>query len=189
MSDGGNLDLFGRLAALAFSCDMTRVVLIIGNLARGELEIPAGKDFHQDIAHRANSDPEAARVMTDFNVAYARHFATLVGHLDGISDGGGTLLDNTIATWLTELATGPHDLDSVPYVLAGKGAGFLRTGQYVRYGRTHRVSGGWDEYRLGGSNGQLYVTLMQAMGMPDETFGASSIQGLAIRGPLPELLA
>lgn len=187
--DGSNLDLFGRLAALAFSCDMTRVVLIIANLERGEITIPAGMDFHQDIAHKADSDPEAKRVMTEFNLAYAKHFAALLRHLDGIGDGDGTLLDHTVTTWLTELATGPHDLDAVPYVLAGSGAGFLKTGQYVRYGRTHRVSGGWNEYRLGGSNGQLYVTLMQSMGMPDETFGVTSVQGMPIRGPLQELLA
>lgn len=188
-SSGADLDLFGRVAALAFSCDMTRVVLILGRLPSGDFSIPSGKDFHQDIAHAADKDPEAARVMTDFNTAYARHFATLVGHLDGIQDVNGTLLDNTVTTWLTELATGPHELDDVPYVIAGSGAGFLKTGQHVRYPRTHRIDGGWDPYQLGGSNGQLYVTLMQSMGMPNDTFGVTDVQGMTIRGPLAELMA
>ncbi|HEY3500889.1 MAG TPA: DUF1552 domain-containing protein [Polyangiaceae bacterium] len=187
---GADIDLFGRIAALAFSCDMTRVVLMINRLPSGDFDMPSGKDFHQDIAHGANSDPEAARVMTDFNTAYARHFAELVGHLDGISDGDGkTLLDNTITTWLTELATGPHDLNDVPYVIAGSGAGYLKTGQYVRFGRENRVEGGWDQYSIGPSNGNLYVTLMQSMGMTDETFGVSEVQGMSIRGVLPEILA
>jgi hypothetical protein len=186
---GADLDKFGRIASLAFSCDMTRVVLVIGRLASGDFSIPSGKNFHQDIAHAADMDPLAAEVMTEFNTAYARHFATLLGHMDGIQDVGGTLLDNTITTWLTELATGPHELDEVPYVVAGKGAGFLRTGQHVRYPRTHRVDGAWATYDLGGSNAQLYVTLMKAMGMPDDSFGVTDVQGMPIRGPLAEIMA
>jgi hypothetical protein len=186
---GADLDKFGRIAALAFSCDMTRVVLILGRLPSGDFSIPSGKNFHQDIAHAADSDPVAAEVMTDFNTAYARHFATLVSHLDGIQDVNGTLLDNTITTWLTELATGPHELDEVPYVIAGKGAGFLKTGQHIRYPKTHRIEGGWDQYQLGGSNAQLYVTLMKSMGMPNDTFGMTEVQGMPIRGPLAELMA
>jgi hypothetical protein len=188
-SSGAELDLFGRVAALAFSCDMTRVVLILGRLPSGDFSIPSGKNFHQDIAHAADKDPVAAQVMTDFNTAYARHFATLLGHLDGIADVNGTLLDNTVTTWLTELATGPHELDDVPYVIAGKGAGFLKTGQHVRYPKTHRIDGGWDAYQLGGANAQLYVTLMKSMGMPNDTFGVTSVQGMPIRGPLTELMA
>jgi hypothetical protein len=188
-TDGADLDRFGRLAALAFSCDMTRVVLILGRLASGDFDMPSGKNFHQDIAHEAGNDADAARVMTDFNTAYARHFAALLDHMDGISDGSGTLLDNTITTWLTELATGPHDLHNVPYVLAGSGAGRLKTGQYVKYGTPNRVSGGWDEYDIGPSNANLYVTLMQSMGMSDDTFGMTDVQGMAIRGPLAELIA
>jgi hypothetical protein len=187
--DGEDLDVFGRLAGLAFSCDMTRVVLIVCNLPRGDFEIPDGMDFHQDIAHGADKDEVAARVMTEFNTAYARHFATLLGHLDGISDTNGSLLDNTITTWLTELATGPHELDDVPYVVAGSGAGYLKTDQYVRYEKVHQIDGGWDPYELGGSNGQFYVTLMQSMGMTDDTFGVTEVQGMEIRGPLSELLA
>jgi len=187
--DGTNLDLFGRVAALAFSCDMTRVVFIIGGLGRGEFDIPDGRDFHQDIAHEADGDDVARQVMTEFNAAYSRHFAALLGHMDSISDGDGTLLDNTITTWLTELATGPHALHDVPYVIAGSGRGQLKTGQYVKYERANRVSGGWDEYRIGPSNGNLYVTLMQSMGMSDDTFGVTDVQGMTIRGPLTELLA
>lgn len=187
---GADIDLFGRIAALAFSCDMTRVVLMINRLPNGDFDMPSGKDFHQDIAHAADKDAEAKRVMTDFNLAYARHFAELVGHLDGISDGDGkTLLDNTVTTWLTELATGPHELIDVPYVVAGSGAGFLKTGQYVRYARENRMEGGWDQYSIGPSNGNLYVTLMQSMGMTDETFGVTDVQGMSIRGPLSEIMA
>lgn len=186
---GANVDLFGRLAALSFSCDLTRVVLVVCNLPDEDFDVPSGVNFHQDIAHEAASDPEANRLMTDFNIAHARHFATLLEHLDGISDGNGTLLDNTITTWLTELATGPHELDDVPYVVAGSGAGYLKTGQYLRYERTNSIDGGWDSYDLGGSNGQFYVTLMQSMGMSDETFGVDEVQGMPIRGPLAELLA
>jgi hypothetical protein len=167
---------------------MTRVVFIIGGLGRDEFTIPDGRDFHQDIAHEADSDDVARQVMTEFNTAYARHFATLLGHMDSISDGDGTLLDNTITTWLTELATGPHALHDVPYVIAGSGAGQLKTGQYVKYERANRVDGGWDEYSIGPSNANLYVTLMQSMGMPDDTFGVTDVQGMSINGPLPELL-
>ena len=53
---------------------------------------------------------------------------------------------------------------------------------------------GWGDETVGPSQTQLYVTLMRAMGMPDETFGIESVQRrdgstLMMRGVLPELVA
>ena len=54
---------------------------------------------------------------------YAGKYARLVGLLDSISEGNGTLLDNTATMWLPELSDGAaHNLNNLPIVIAGKPA-------------------------------------------------------------------
>jgi hypothetical protein len=51
---------------------------------------------------------------------YSQKFAKLVGMLDGISEGDGTVLDNTAAVWFQEMSDGcAHNLNNLPIVEAG----------------------------------------------------------------------
>ena len=47
---------------------------------------------------------------------------------------GTTLLDEGVAVYVNDLATGAHSYDNVPYLLAGRAGGFLKTGLYVDAG-------------------------------------------------------
>src|SRR4029077_10889848 len=63
---------------------------------------------------------------------YAGKYAKLVGLLDSIGEGGGTLLDNTATMWLQELSDGAaHNLNNLPIVIAGGAGGYLKQGQVV----------------------------------------------------------
>jgi hypothetical protein len=199
---GHVMEQFARVTALALACDMTRVVTFVTpGLSTTELGVPATANVHQDYAHNSIPDsggsvwtPEAEAGMIAFNRTYAQHFASFCRQLDSIPEGDGTLLDHTAVVWITELGTGTHEINRTPVVIAGGAGGALRTGQYVRYAREHEVRGGWSSTMVGPSHSQLYVTIMRALGMPDETFGIESVTktdgtALSLRGALPELLA
>jgi hypothetical protein len=63
---------------------------------------------------------------------YAGKYAKLVGLLDSIPEGEGTLLENTTTMWMNELSDGDaHNINNLPIVIAGSAGGILKTGQAV----------------------------------------------------------
>ncbi len=63
---------------------------------------------------------------------YATLFAYLVGHLDGFTEGSGTLLDNTATVWFQEMSDGnSHNLNNMPILQAGSCGGYFKTGWAV----------------------------------------------------------
>ncbi|MDQ3035214.1 MAG: DUF1552 domain-containing protein [Myxococcota bacterium] len=198
---GHRMDQFARVMTLAASCDLTRVMTFVTpDLAPGEIGLPPSTDIHQDYAHTsimgssATFSSEGERGMIEYNLFYARRFAYFLEQLDSVPEGDGSVLDNSAVVWISELGTGAHDLHDLPVVIAGSARGALRTGQYVRYARDSRIRAGWGHLaNVGPSQNQLYVTLMQAMGMENDRFGIESVaradaSTLSLRGPLAELM-
>lgn len=138
------------LIALAFSCDSNRVATLqigTGNdgtkyTIDGELQ----NTFHR-ISHRINGDgsegapiPNADILHHKIDVLHAQIFRHLLDRLSQYtSPSGVTLLDDSIAVWTNDLATGPgHRYNNIPQVVAGKAGGYLKTGQYMDAGNvTH----------------------------------------------------
>ncbi len=185
-------DQFFQLLSVAFSCDLTRVATIdVPQLSTSDFGAPPG-DVHEVYAH--GTSPEAYMAMADYYRYHANQFRSLVEHLDAIPEGSGTLLDNTVVLWFTELATGGHDMADTLAVVAGGGGGALSPGRYVRFAQnrpnpcsTYGCLGGGN---IGPGHSHLFVNAMQAMGLSDDSYGiasASALDGSAIdlSGPLP----
>lgn len=191
---------FADLTAAAFACDLTRVATLqVAQLETSEFGAPPG-DVHQDYAHQTDTDPNAALQMTRYNSVHAELFAYLLDALARYPDGTGTLLDNTVAVWLTELATGPHELDRIPVVMAGSCAGHFRTGRYLSLAQdlpNPIENPGWIDAShriIGPGHSHLLVSLMQGMGLADNQIGLGSVvtrdgtsTTLDLTGPLPGL--
>ena len=118
----------------------------------------------------------------------------LLDQLDSVQEGNGTLLDNSAVVWLTELATGGHDLNRVPNVIAGGAAGYFRPGRYVHYPQTNSRRRTWGNIResVGPAQERLHVSLMHAMGMTERrSFGLEEVDIgesiVSLRDPLPLL--
>jgi hypothetical protein len=63
---------------------------------------------------------------------HARKFAHLVGQLDAIDDGDGTLLDSSAAVWFQEASDGgTHNTNNMPIVQVGSAGGYFKTGWAV----------------------------------------------------------
>lgn len=197
---GDKLTQFMRLIKLAFSCDLTRVATFVAPVPQTtEIGYPADTTMHT-YAHEsiegatscgAMFNPVAARAMTDLGVWYAQHLATLLQELDSVPEGTGTLLDHTVVVWVTELSTPTHEHHDNFTLLAGGCNDFFNLGRYVRYPREH-VNPIKDFPLVGPAHNRLYVSLLQAMGQTDTTFGMTSANGIDgstidLTGPLTEL--
>lgn len=185
---------FSDMVAAAFACDLTRVATIqISQLGNEEFGAPAG-DMHQDYAHQIENDPVARQQMTNYTRVHAEALAHLIGALEQYSEGEGTLLDNTLVVWMTELATGDHQLDRIPMVLAGSCGGHFRTGRYISFAQDQalpQLDAEVGSPDIGPAHNRALVSMMQAMGLPDNQIGMA---GAATRGgtmdfrnPLPGL--
>jgi hypothetical protein len=189
-----------RLIRLALACDLTRVVTFVAPVPEcPEFGYPAEANVHATYAHASVEGatscgqvytPKAERAMTDLGVWYAKLFARLLGDLDAVAEGNGTLLDHTLVVWLTELGTPTHQHHDTFSLIAGS-ANFFKLGRYVRYPRAlqNPVK---KEPLLGPAQSRLFVSLLQAMGQRVESFGMARAQGaagaeLSLSGALTEL--
>ena len=195
-ASGHIIDQFSRITTMALACDLTRVATIVTqDIPGNEFGIDPGLDMHQDIAHASSESGGSTRGiegMVNYNRVYAEHFAYLLDQLDSVQEDGGTLLDNTAVVWMSELATGNHDLHQMPTVIAGGAGGYFRPGRYVHYPR-HTIEVAWGARpSVGPAQERLHVSLMHAMGMTDRShFGLSQVDigdfTASLRDPLPLL--
>jgi hypothetical protein len=192
---------FMRLIKLAFACDLTRVATFVAPVPLcPDFGYPADAAVHASYAHASVPNatscgqmytPLAERAMTDLGRWYAGHLAALLQELDSVVEGSGTMLDHTVVVWLTELGTPTHQHHDAFALLAGGCNDFFKLGRYVRYPR--EVVNPMDNAPLiGPPHNRLYVSLLQAMGHSDQSFGmaqALSADGrvISLRGPLTEL--
>lgn len=198
---GDRVTQFMSLIRLAFACDLTRVATFVAPVPQcPEFGYPADAQVHR-YAHQsirnatscgAMYDPMAERAMVDLGAWYADHFRQLLEQLDAVVEGNGTMLDNTIVVWVSELATPTHLHHDTFTVIAGGGNAGFDLGRYVRYPRT-LVAPMANLPRLGPASNRLHVTILRAMGQPDTSFGLASVTDvdggtISLTGHLTELL-
>ncbi len=192
-----SISAFNRIITSALACDLTRVVSIqMGTLSNDLCDAPPG-DMHADFAHRVATDAQAKEVMTRYGVVHANELAELIGLLAQVPEGSGTLLDNTLIVWCGEVATGNHELDQWPVVLAGGASGAMRTGRYLRWPQQtpnpHQGLPSWGGGPfVGVPNSKLFVSICRAMGIDTNQVGDAStvtVDGVRVdlTGPLDRL--
>jgi len=218
-------DTMFKLMALSLLCDNNRSLLF---------NFPIGATFDWDgIHHTFDQDGLAHRngsfqiggicitgvlgMLAEIDRWYASKFAKLVGLLDSLPEGEGTVLDNTATTWLQEFSDGSAcNLNNMPIVIAGSAGGYLKQGVAVNVEGTALGPGNSEASCAEGGSGQvdtvangstagnvpinkLYVTLLNALGCKAanggevETFGvldgSSEDSGITDPGELTALKA
>ncbi|MFN7922281.1 MAG: DUF1552 domain-containing protein [Bryobacteraceae bacterium] len=152
------------LNILAFQTDTTRVSTYIGSTPNGASYPELGfNDQHHSNTHH-NNDPEKVRKIariTEFNIA---QFAYMVKKMASLREGDGSLLDNCIMMWGSGLEDGnKHTRENLPFVIAGKGGGSVKTGRYFADTK--------------GNQGDLLTTLLACAGVPiDRPVGIATKQ-------------
>ena len=158
------------LNVLAFQTDTTRVSTYIGSTPNGVSYPELGfHDEHHSITHHDYNPVKLDKVakINAFNVA---QFAYMIKRMHSLREGDGTLLDHCIMMWGSGLEDGnKHAREHLPFVIAGKGNGSIRTGRYLP--------------NVKANQGDLLGTLLTCAGIPlDRPIGIAT-------KALPELTA
>ena len=199
-------ELLGKLAAAALHTDTTRVVnLSIENPPNYEFAYANGdfgsSDAH-DLTHQVSgdepmlADPTAAAVIDESHRVLYEQVRFVLDELASLTETDGkSLLDHTLVLVYSHIADGSHDLSRLPWLVFGDAQGYLKTGQYIRFGawdwRLDRAIPPDDvgfPYRWNGSgrpHNDLFVTLANAMGISTDTFGNAAV----CTGPILEMRA
>lgn len=172
------------IAALAFASDYTRAATLMIGDSIYTIDGKALPRFHQ-ISHRILSDGgsgpliEGATMMHhQIDRVHARHFKYFIDRLAAQDTPYGKLSDLGFAAWTNQLAVGSHKFSRIPWVIAGSGGGFLKTGLFVDL--NPRVK-----------SNKMFDTLLNAAGLrkaggaPVDDFGDPSLPG----GLIPEIVA
>ena len=124
---------------------------------------------HHLMTHEADTNMNAKAELTKIYTWYAEMFGKFLAKLDAIPEGGGTMLDNSLVVWGSELGKGnSHSFEKMPFVVAGGAGGKLKGGRYLQYQ-------GVEHNRLLVSIGQLMgVSDMQKFGSTDTKTGTLS---------------
>lgn len=151
------------LQILAFRADLTRVsTFMVGRegSVRAYPEIGVN-DPHHPLTHHRNL-PDMNEKVTKINTYHVELLTYFLDKLRASEDGDASLFDNSMIVYGSAIADGnSHRHEDVPTLLLGRGRGTLKPGRHL-------------EYPAGTPMTNLYVSLMQRMGMQIEKFGDSS---------------
>jgi hypothetical protein len=163
-----HIRLMYDLLVLAFRTDSTRVATYMLGNAGSNRSYPMVdvREGHHQLSHHGNN-PEMMEKIQRIDHFLVEEFAYFLSQLQAVEEGTGTLLDHVMIMYGSGLSDGNrhwhHDL---PIVLAGGGAGTIRTGCHIRLpgevplnnlflSMLDRVGANVD--KLGDSSGRLQV--------------------------------
>ncbi len=162
------------MLVMALACDLTRVASLqwsrsVSNVQHNWVPLRLNEGHH-GLSHYDDNNADARADLLAINRWYSEQFAYLLGLMDSVQEGDGTLLDNSVVLWVNELGKGnSHTRRDIPFMLAGGAQGYFRTGRHLDLG--------------GQPHGKLLVSLAHAMDKPVDTFGVPQYS----QGPLSEL--
>lgn len=147
-----------ELLVVAMSCDLTRVFNFrFSPSAADTYFYPTGAtETHHVMTHNPAYQDDVAEIV-HFTM---QQLAYLLQRCRQTEDGDATLLDRMAVYCLSEVAEGlTHATVDMPVLVAGRANGALRTGQHYRSPNQENTS-------------RLPLTLLRALGIDIETFGA-----------------
>lgn len=166
-------DLELDLLAMAFACDLTRVASFMISTSLNRIRYPFVDSLGEGhaLSHSGPSNQDARDQRIRRETWHAGRLAGLLSRLAELREAdGSTLLDNTLVLWGSEVSRGDtHAHTNIPFLIAGGGWHF-RTGRHLTF--------------TGASHNDLLVSVLNAMGVPAETFGHPEF----CRGPLAGLV-
>ena len=151
------------LQVLAYQSDLTRVIsfLMTPELTAQtypEIGVP---DAHHALSHHENK-PESLVKLTKIGSYHTELFAYYLEKLRITSDGEKSLLDQVMVLYGSGMSNSNlHNIQKLPILLAGGGAGQLRGGRHIQYA---------DETPLT----NLYLTLLSKLDVPVGRIGDST---------------
>ena len=154
----------------ALAADVTRVATLQWSHTSSGLQHPflpinyKSETFH-GISHHNDGGLDDAKCTSDKKEIfrfYTQQFAYLVEKLAAVPEGSGTLLDNSLVLWCSEMAEGHfHYSSDIPFLAAGRGGGAFRAGSIL-----HGGNGSGTRF-----NNELLAAVAKGFGVPCTRFG------------------
>ena len=152
------------LMVLAFWSDSTRIsTFMFGNAVSSKnfSFLEGVKGGHHEISHHEN-DKNKLEQYKRINIWHLTQLAYMLEKMQGIKEGEGTLLDNSMVLFGAGMRDGnAHNPHNLPLVLAGRGGGTIAPGRHVVYETNTPLC-------------NLYRSMLARMGTPVESFSDST---------------
>jgi hypothetical protein len=126
--------IMSNLVALAFACDLTRVVSFqFSGSVGGQCFKDLSPNEPRDNEHSLTHDSTQQDKVNDAVKFTMRNFAYTLSVLQKSLEGTGNVLDNSCVLCTSDVAQGiDHSIDDYPILVAGKAGGALKAGVHVR---------------------------------------------------------
>ena len=157
------MNLMFDTVALAWQANLTRITSFmmaaeVSNMTYNHVEVA---DAFHALSHHQNNAAKLERLQR-VQLYHSRAFARFVEKLAGTPDGEGSMLDNTLLIYGSNMSdSNAHDHFPLPMTLVGGACGTVKGGQHLRYPDRTPVS-------------NLLLTVLQRAGVPVESFGDST---------------
>ena len=129
-----HIKLMLDMMVLAFQADLTRVITMPFADEQSNQSYPwagAGNAAHHGTSHHMG-DPAKMATLAKINVFHLQQVNYLLGKLDAIKEGNGSVLDNSLIAYGSGNSDGNrHNHDNLPTILLGKGGGSINTGRHI----------------------------------------------------------
>ena len=129
------IDVMTDLMVLAMQCEQSNVIsfmLADGLSGRNHSFIDASGGHHE-LSHHRNRDSQLEK-LAKIDFWEVQQLAKLLDKMDAIQEGDGTLLDNSLVYFSSELSDGDsHSHNNMPIVLAGGVGGHMQGNRHVNF--------------------------------------------------------
>ncbi len=154
------MKLLFDLVPLALQTDSTRLVTVLIQGRNDVPPVPGVSIDHHNLSHHGQ-DPAKIEQLQRIEREEFAAFNGLLGALKGKKEGSGSLLDNTMVLFGSNLGNAnSHDWHNLPLVFAGGG---FKHGQHVAFDAKNNTP-----------MCNLFVSMLQRMGMETDSFGSST---------------
>ena len=160
-----HMALMFDMMALAFQANLTRVASMmmaaeVSNQPYNFIGIP---DAFHPLSHHQNN-PQKMDRLAKLQTYHTQVFAKFVKKLSELPDGEGSMLDNSILLYGSNMSNSNlHDHFPLPTAIVGGGAGKIKGNQHLRYPDRTPIA-------------NMHVALLNRVGISTEKFGDSTGQ-------------
>ncbi|HIG29758.1 MAG TPA: DUF1552 domain-containing protein [Verrucomicrobiales bacterium] len=155
--------LMYRMAQLAFQTDSTRsITLLLDSNNSPTIEVKGAeiRDGYHNLSHHGKNDKKLSQ-LDAIDREHMRLLSELITGMDGVVEEDGSLLDNTLVLYGSNFGdANKHTTNNMPVLVAG---GRLMHGQHLAFDRRNNTP-----------LCNLYVSLLQSMGIEEGRFASSS---------------
>ncbi|MGY8767111.1 MAG: DUF1552 domain-containing protein [Pirellulales bacterium] len=157
-----HIRLMMDMMVLAFQTNSTRIASFMytnagSNRSYSNIGVAEG---HHNLSHHGNDEKKQSKI-AKINSFHVQQLAYFLEKLQSTKEHDGSLLDNCMVMYGSGISDGNrHNHNDLPILLAGRGGGAIRPGRHLRYPDQTPLT-------------NLYITMLETMGIQENTFGDS----------------